>query len=677
MTTPNADERLLIGALEYLINHVFLPLKVPQQDDHDPDHERFLVGFVLTALKEFKCYIATEWHSTTDLVVAMVRNLENMLDPAGCMDPEQLLSSLESLCTDGQALRGVLLLHIRAQNCGVMVSKRENSILFEAFELLPPNTDVMATQGRLRRSFPGPALSMKVEHFKDPNLQAVVAETLAKMSRQSAPGTRPKVKKADHWYDDERETAHPKMVTELFFNFLKPLCKQVEPPRVWKNTRSEVMCCGSQLPWRRSSLWLLLRVGIQFFTLQAFETWVASHLDAWIKAHQSEWNTCGELSRLIQTYHKVAAPFYLGNPVATSNMILTVVELWVVCDKSATSIDKTILEYDVGIPENVFQCLLLPSHSQLLSLKNTEDYVRFRVEASSWPALLTFQSFGHPNSFSVKYFSQPLRHQELLKSIEAQAREAREAKRAELRRMKEEYIALMHIYDKMSCDMYQYQDTNDKTTKYHDSKCQRCAYRDKAQQLRISAHVWPLPKRPIEVQSVVFELKVPQWYGSWRDTALYLLLDVFGLEVSTKNKSRPKLSLSSYPGLQCYFEPYDITCRLCLSSNTNAYGSTYQPIIGVTEEAVCLENAIKYSYLDKATSLFVNSVETLSDKSSVFCIYKLPPRSSELQQYLWRLAVMPNDPPPNKVISSQLDCPKHMSFEEYIALTHLLLGLRI
>ncbi|OGM45290.1 hypothetical protein ABOM_006397 [Aspergillus bombycis] len=259
MTTPEANRKLPIGVLEYLINHVFLPPRVPQQDDNDPSHERALVKVVIDALREFKCYVTTEWHSTTDLVIAMVQNLQSLLETNGFMSQEQLLASLKRLCTDG----GVLLLHIRAQNCGLMISNNTNSILFEAFELLPPNKDVMATQGRLRRPFPGPALSMEVENFKDPNLQSVLAETLAKMSRQSAPGTRPKVKKADHWYDDERETSHPKMVTELFFNFLKPLCEQVEPPRFWKNTRSEVMCCGSQLPWRRSPLWLLLRVGIQ------------------------------------------------------------------------------------------------------------------------------------------------------------------------------------------------------------------------------------------------------------------------------------------------------------------------------------------------------------------------------------------------------------------------------
>ncbi|OGM45293.1 hypothetical protein ABOM_006398 [Aspergillus bombycis] len=415
----------------------------------------------------------------------------------------------------------------------------------------------------------------------------------------------------------------------------------------------------------------------RLLTLQEFEKWVARHLDTWIKAHRNELNTCRDLSNLIQTYHEVAAPFYLGNPVTTSNMILTLMELWIACDKSAASIDNLILEYDVGIPESVFQCLLLRSHSQMRRLKDAEDYVRFRVEASLWPASLNFQSFGHPNSFSVKYFSRSLHHQELLKSIEAQAREQREAKRAELRQIKFEYTELQLIYNKMSCDMLVYEDTKDKTTKWHDSKCRKCAYRDKAEQLRISAHVWPLPKSLLEAQSAVFELQVPQWYGFWRDTALYMLLDVFKLEVSSKNNSRPKLSLSSYPGLQCYFQPYDIAYRLCLSSNTNPYGDTHKSIASVTENDVCLDNAIVYSYLDRVTSLYVDSIETSSDEVSVSCIYKLPPRSSDLQPYLRRLAVMSNGPPPNKVIASQLDCPKHMSFEEYIALTHLPLGFRL
>ncbi|KAF7592066.1 hypothetical protein BBP40_000732 [Aspergillus hancockii] len=253
------DRKPPIEGLEYLINHVFLPPKVPQEDDYNSDHEKLLLKVVLDALTIFKRHVPTEWLSTIDLVIDMVQNIKSMLDDKGFMNEEGLRESLQGLSVTG----GTLLLHIREQNCGVMMTKVDESVQIEAFELLPQNQSVFATNGRLRRSFPGPALSMTVKDFKVSDFQEAIAETLAKMSHQSAPGTKPKVKKAGYLHDEDRDTTHPKMVTELFFNFLRPLCEQVDLLRIQKNTRDEVMWSNSRLPWHRSSLWLLLRVGIQ------------------------------------------------------------------------------------------------------------------------------------------------------------------------------------------------------------------------------------------------------------------------------------------------------------------------------------------------------------------------------------------------------------------------------
>jgi hypothetical protein len=93
--------------------------------------------------------------------------------------------------------------------------------------------------------------------------------------------------------------------------------------------------------------------------LLAFEVWVGRNLNTWIMRHQSEDATCTELGKLIRTYHKVAAPIYREDPVATSIMILTTLELWIACDKSATLIDSTVSEYDIRIPVHLCQCLLL------------------------------------------------------------------------------------------------------------------------------------------------------------------------------------------------------------------------------------------------------------------------------------------------------------------------------
>jgi hypothetical protein len=144
-----------------------------------------------------------------------------------------------------------------------MVSKVDDSIHVEVFELSPLNQSVITTKGRLRRSFPGPAFSLSIGTFEQPGFQATMAHTLAKMSHQPAVETKPKARKAGRMHDEDRDTTHPSIVTELFMAFLRPVGEPVDVSRLWKNTREEVMWLDSRLPWRRSPMWLFVRVAMQ------------------------------------------------------------------------------------------------------------------------------------------------------------------------------------------------------------------------------------------------------------------------------------------------------------------------------------------------------------------------------------------------------------------------------
>jgi hypothetical protein len=136
---------------------------------------------------------------------------------------------------------GTIPLHLRAQNCGVLISKEDTSVHFEAFELSPLNESVITTKGRLQRSFPGPAFSVERNVFGQAAFLETTAQTLAKMSHQAAIGTTPQVRKAGRMHNEDRDTVHPKMVTELFAAFLRSVGEPVEVSRLWKNTREEVM----------------------------------------------------------------------------------------------------------------------------------------------------------------------------------------------------------------------------------------------------------------------------------------------------------------------------------------------------------------------------------------------------------------------------------------------------
>lgn len=698
----------------------------------------------------------------------------------------------------------------------------------------------MATKGRLQRSFPGPALSLNIQVFKQPSFQTTAAQTLAKMSHQSAAGTQPKAKKAGRMHDEDRDTTHPTFVTELFMGFLRSIGTPVKVSRLWKNTREEVLWNDSRSPWRRSPLWLLVRVTMQLvfarssdlsssqgdlykismlffmadvlerslevsidsdllyamnakvvrrllkfdstvngpalnfienalqkantvldtrwskitkqetlvaelsrlehldferdtgnslpeldayieamanrkndkgsvafqpksnlikyeaeklpscpghwtadftpYNLKAFESWVASNLSSWLSNHKEWPSTCAELGKLIRTYHEIAHSFHSGNPEGMSLMLLTILELWVACDKSATEICGLLRDYDPGIPKEFLESLVLPFKSQMERLLRVEDHLKRRKDTATFQALHIFEEFGHENAFSARYFNQSPEHQSLLASIRTKATSDRQGKQEELHRKKSQYNDLMRLYDQSNCEYYEHNDPwTGVSEERHSSTCQKCKCKSQAASLSIRIHEWPLPSDIWEEQCTAFELKVPPSFGHWRDTTLFIMLNVLQSGYILNETPRSNYGLKSYAGLLDFFVTFDSTQRVGLLSQDKPHEVTHRrekPISTATESDICLKNGLSYKYYDSETEFFIRNV-VFSDEMPQACTYKLPALSSSLQKFIFRPAGMPSGPSPNTVIASQSDCPDHMSLDEYKALSTIPLGYRI
>jgi hypothetical protein len=180
---------------------------------------------------KFKGHATYDQNDIINSVITMITNLRatrESFGSEGSVSEGKLGNALRNLCKKGRHLShdfralfklakgGTILLHRRTQNAGVMISKVDDSINVEVFELSPLNKSVITTKGRLRRSFSGPAVSLRIDAFEEPGLQAMIAHALAKMSHQPAVETQPKARKADQMHDEHRDTTHPKMVSELF-----------------------------------------------------------------------------------------------------------------------------------------------------------------------------------------------------------------------------------------------------------------------------------------------------------------------------------------------------------------------------------------------------------------------------------------------------------------------------
>ncbi|OTB10950.1 hypothetical protein K445DRAFT_236605 [Daldinia sp. EC12] len=276
--TPGRHVKLSKKEADYIINHVFLPSQLPQGDDYDVKNEEALLKIVIRALSVFRGYLEGDEVQAVDLAMITIQHLHRSQDSAVhnlSTNKKELREAFQLLNREG----AVIACHIKAQNCGIMFSRMDTSVHVEMFELSASNSAVISTEGRLRRLFPGSAVSIPFCIFQTREFQDTVAYTLDKMTHQPADGAQPQVRKANETHDETRDTTHPKMVTELFSAFLISMGDRIEVMKIWKNIREDVLWKGSLLPWHRSALWLLIRVVLQLiFTRSAASSSCRDHI---------------------------------------------------------------------------------------------------------------------------------------------------------------------------------------------------------------------------------------------------------------------------------------------------------------------------------------------------------------------------------------------------------------
>ena len=405
-----------------------------------------------------------------------------------------------------------------------------------------------------------------------------------------------------------------------------------------------------------------------YFYLATVEKWVEDHLSSWLERHMSDETTCEQLRKLLKAYFRCADSAYsaVSNiPRSLSIMYLTVIELWVACDKCACKKHPLLHDFDPEVELSSFQSLSLPFKSQLERLFAAETYLQSRRKNARTNAPSLYREFGLSTSFAVRFFDESSDHQTLRSEIEQHATERRQQKRQELAEKKGQYNDLMADSDKRSCDEREvWSRYLGRTTNEHAYWCLRCDMRSRAQRLQIDVHEWPLSSNQAVAKATVFELRIPQAYGHWRDATMFLLLEVLGFTHANTEKPRAKYNLSSQDGLSSFRGP-QLDQRFDLVSEVKPLtGSHYRIKEGVAflqEKDICVANALKYQYFDTSENTFVEvlcSTEQVAEK----CTYQLPARSSQLQPYLQSSATS-DDVTPNRVIATLSDCPPHFSLD--------------
>ena len=110
----------------------------------------------------------------------------------------------------------------------------------------------MSTQGKLICSYPGPAIEIPNGVFEEEGFLSELANFLVHMNNDLFDTASQETTVLG------RDTSHPRYITELLTGILRSLGHPADIVRITKRVGDE-----SEWSWRRSSLWLLIRVAIQ------------------------------------------------------------------------------------------------------------------------------------------------------------------------------------------------------------------------------------------------------------------------------------------------------------------------------------------------------------------------------------------------------------------------------
>ncbi|KIK92145.1 hypothetical protein PAXRUDRAFT_147949 [Paxillus rubicundulus Ve08.2h10] len=244
------------STLKYILTHVFSPLRLPDGDDYSVLHEHALAGAIWAAARAYIGYITDpnkpQWSCITTMLEKLAISMQSETLDSGCVTSQ----------LHGMKSGDVLAYLIRAHNAAVIFRKRETETIFESFEVSPMAGAVMSARGKLVCSYPGPAIAIPNSVFNHRTFQLELANFLDRMSDDpldSAPTSR----KAQSTVTETRDTAHPRYIAELLTGILRGVGRPINIVRIRKRIGDDVVWNNSRLPWRRSSLWLLLRVVLQ------------------------------------------------------------------------------------------------------------------------------------------------------------------------------------------------------------------------------------------------------------------------------------------------------------------------------------------------------------------------------------------------------------------------------
>ncbi|KAF8063995.1 hypothetical protein FPV67DRAFT_1608613 [Lyophyllum atratum] len=402
-----------------------------------------------------------------------------------------------------------------------------------------------------------------------------------------------------------------------------------------------------------------------YVALADIEQFAQERLDSWVQTYCFSVSACVALGKCLPLYAETAKTKYAGNPEDQSLMLLTIFQLWSALDQLAISQLPILAEYSPEIPESLLEPLLLRKAESIQGLVRFHEYLKKRHNRACQGSIFT-DELTH-QSFAIRHFDNSDELALLKQEIEATGHAARDAKLKELDSATAKYKSLKQEAGLMDHYYYYYQ--------HRRYSCVKCAREEEADDMRISVHEWPLPRDTLSAKAVVFELRCPDAFRTWRMATYTILFDVCrpGLPI-LETEPRVETTLQDYAGLQqfCRNDLSGVTYASITKSFMKSHYSTPH-VADANASSVLVHNALEYRLFDESRGRWVAG--SFSDCTvKPLCTFKLPSASP---YFALQYAVDGTTHSANQPIAEQAEVPPELDLQEHVAFGTLRSGAKI
>ncbi|KAF7865854.1 hypothetical protein EAF04_006019 [Stromatinia cepivora] len=259
------------SSLKYIFHHVFLPPKLPHEEDDRTEHDAVLTQILRAELQNFHDGLPSHQKSQFKRMIEMMNGTVVREDDT-TMPTSNVIKNLETM-----KIQDIRAMHVEKQNAGIIIRRFQTEYSFETFELSPKNKELMTTTGRLRRYFPGPAVAVPQNRVNERAFQEALLQCIEGLVRETPIIVHAQAFKQNTAEPEIRDTIDPTLVTSMLTECLHAVGRRVVVTRIQKRTRDVVQWKDCLEPWRRSPHYLFLRVCLQIGLMEG-EGNEASHL---------------------------------------------------------------------------------------------------------------------------------------------------------------------------------------------------------------------------------------------------------------------------------------------------------------------------------------------------------------------------------------------------------------